>query len=71
MRQGRHHQAQKSISTTFPLKQENKPSIIDHERVSDGKSTFSGPTELRLPVPSNTDDDMIRRIDAYLEKNRP
>jgi hypothetical protein len=48
-----------------------KARMYAKDRLSDGKSTFSGPTELRFPVPSNTDDDMIRRIDAYLEKNRP
>jgi hypothetical protein len=48
-----------------------KARMYAKDRLSEGKSTFSGPTELRLPVPSNTDDDMIRRIDAYLEKNRP
>jgi hypothetical protein len=45
-----------------------KARMYAKDRLSDGKSTFSGPTELRFPVPSNTDDDMIRRIDAYLEK---
>jgi hypothetical protein len=48
-----------------------KARMYAKDRLSDGKSTFSGPTELRFPVPSNTDDDMIRRIDAYLEKIAP
>ena len=59
--------------------QEQQPSVevimkarmYAKDRLSEGKSPFAGPTELRFPVPSNTDDDMIRRIDAYLEKNRP
>ena len=59
--------------------QEQQPSVevimkarmYAKDRLSEGKSPFAGPTELRFPVPSNTDDDMIRRIEAYLEKNRP
>ena len=48
-----------------------KARMYAKDRLSEGKSSFASPTELRFPVPSNTDDDMIRRIDAYLEKNRP
>lgn len=48
-----------------------KARMYAKDRLSEGKSPFSDPTELRFPVPSNTDDDMLRRINAYLEKNRP
>jgi len=41
------------------------------ERIAEGKSPFAGRTELRFPVPSETDQNMISRIERFLEKNRP
>lgn len=41
------------------------------ERIAEGKSPFAGRTELRFPVPSEADQDMVSRIQRFLEKNRP
>jgi len=41
------------------------------DRLSEGKSPFAGPTELRFPVPSKSDEYLLSRIDRFLEqKNR-
>jgi len=41
------------------------------ERLSEGKSPFSGNTELRFPLPSGASEDLINRIARYLENKRP
>jgi hypothetical protein len=45
-----------------------KARMYAKDRLSEGKSPFAGPTELRFPVPSQTDDNMLQRIDQYLKK---
>ena len=40
-----------------------KARMYAKDRLSEGKSPFAGPTELRFPVPSQTDDNMLQRID--------
>jgi hypothetical protein len=45
-----------------------KARMYAKDRLSEGKSPFATPTELRFPVPSQTDDNMLQRIERFLKR---
>jgi len=45
-----------------------KARMYAKDRLSEGKSPFATPTELRFPVPSQADDNMLQRIERFLKR---